>query len=313
MKKATLIFLSGITFVCSCRQQDQAKKYLLIPVAEKQAEAVQKHKYYYTIKNTTSFTASGGNVDIEGENTAETGIISEILPPDSAGNKRIKYSFDKLHAETAKNDEKEIYDADNAAESGETMDKVFNSIKGSSILITMDAKGNVINTTGSKEITDKVLAGLTTYDAAEKSIIAERLKKIAGDDFLKENFEQMYKLLPDTAVHAGSTWTAATEVPGEVTLKSLTTYTLEDIDGSIADISFKADIKSGEQATLSIMGSNINAAISGTQKGNMQVDVKQGRIVSAASKINIAGNVSGAMKNIPVKIAITRTMKSKEL
>ena len=319
METTIKIFISlSLLMMFSCKAgQEIINKYNLKPLNNTEVkltnQAALVHKYYYTINNSTSFTTEGADKKISNSKSSETSLIYQILPLDSLGNKNIQFTFDKIHAETKKDDEENVYDADNAAQTQDRMDLLFAAIKGSIIKAKFDAKGNFISSTGIQEINAKVLAGLSTFDESEKKLVTDRLASLAGDEFAKQNFGQLNKLLPDTAVYIGSSWTIAEEIPGEISFKSNTEFVLSEVEGDLVTIKFSSVIKKGDQIGMNIGGDNIQTNLSGKQTGSMQINLKTNMLMFYETKVKIEGEIVGQRNSAPITIVIEKKIKGKEM
>lgn len=308
----------SLLVIISCKAgQEITNKYNLKPLSNTELklsnEAAMVRKYYYTITNSTLFTTEGAEKKISNSKSSETSLIYKILPLDSMGNKNIQFTFDKIHAETKKDDEENIYDADNAAQTQDRMDLLFAAIKGSVIKARFDGKGNFISSTGTQEINAKVLAGLTTFDESEKKFVTDRLASLAGDEFAKQNFGQLNKLLPDTAVYVGSSWTVAEEIPGEISFKSNTEFVLSEVEGDLVTIKFSSIIKNGDKNSNNIGGDYVHTDISGKQNGSMTLNLKTNMLMDYETLVKLEGEVVGLRNNAPITIVIEKKIRAKKL
>ncbi len=99
--------------------------------------------------------------------------------------------------------------------------------------------------------------------------------------------------LPEQPVSPGDSWTADMDfgapggMGGQMSMNMSATYTLENVDGGLATISFDGPITmSGNQG-----GMGMEAA--GTMAGTMVFDVERSRIVSMDTQVDMNMNASG--------------------
>jgi Family of unknown function (DUF6263) len=127
-------------------------------------------KYNYTIITETSTMLEVEDKKIKTGNRSEIGLIYEVLR-DSANNPLIRITYSKLYMVLQKTDEEDqVIDADNAVTSNDEVEKLLNTIKGSSITLTINTKGDIVKVSGSKEISDKIMAGMKADDLKTKQL-----------------------------------------------------------------------------------------------------------------------------------------------
>jgi hypothetical protein len=114
----------------------------------------------------------------------------------------------------------------------------------------------------------------------------------------------------DLPAHAkvGDSWMETNSGEG---MSKTTNYTIKNITGNIATISFTtADSVS---TTMDQSGMQIATKTTGTSEGEEKVDIKTGVIQSATSKGDASGNVSAMGQDFPMSVKINSSTTVKEL
>ena len=305
-----LILLIGLTlWGCNSKTGDN-KHSLKVNVL---FHPVQGAKFYYTVTNEMNTELKVNAQKINISKKAEIGMIYEMLK-DSAGNRELKVTYDKFHIVTKDKDgNTETWDAEKAEESEEQMDKVLNYIKGNSLLITVSPKGDVLNVTGTQQINDKIMSGLSTYSAGDRAKIQAQLSQLIGETFVKNNLQASFKLFPDSAIAVGSNWTRKAQPTGELTFDADNKFTLEGIADDVASVSAKAIIKNVHSSGADMFGTGAQVDISGEQTGNFETNVKTGMLLSGKTETTLDGVVNVMNHSVPISIKTNKKISAKKM
>lgn len=267
-------------------------------------------KYYFNINTETVSKVSVNGKDVETNNKSEAGLIYEVVnsTPDSI---QIKLTYDQMKfALKNKAGEKEI-DAANAGHSFDDLEKQLAAVKGASMNITLNKKGDILQVTGGNEIIDKLMAATNTRDKAIQVRSREGLNKLIGDDFVRNNLARPFKLFPDTTVSVGDTWKMKNMLPSEIKTDALTTCTLDDIAGNLAKVDAVSEINTNDKTT--VMGSEVAANTKGTQEGHFETDITTGLMMNGTSITSMEGSFQLMGRVIPLDLKITKTITGKKI
>lgn len=267
-------------------------------------------KYYFNINTETVSKVSAMGKDVETNNQSEVGLIYEVVnsTPDSI---QIKITYDQLKFSLkSKEGEKEI-DAANSGHSFDNMEKQLAAVKGSSLNVTLNKKGEVLQVSGGNEITDKLIATLNATNPASQARVREQFNKFLGEDFVKNNLASQFKLFPDSAVAVGNTWKQENTLSMEIGAKASSTFTFDDLDGNIASVKSTAVINTDNKTT--IMGNEVEANMKGSQEGQFETDTATGLLMKSETTTAIDGSMQMMGKDIPLSIKITKHIKGKKL
>ncbi len=271
-------------------------------------------KCYYNINNETDTYYETIEKEIENENNSEIGILSEIEPSDSTGNVSIKITFDKFRIKTKNQDNETQIDAGNTANSFDPVERFIGNIKGSSIIVTANKKGEVSSDKGIKVFTDSLLSKMAFTDENSKQQLKEQVSKLMEESLIKNNITQTFNLFPDTAIYEGDTWTKKEVTKSaDFVLNAVTKYTLLSVDHGLAKIETKSEVSSTGNIEVNAIGSNPSANLKGTQKGKLEIDIKTGLLLNSLSLTNISGEMQVMGRTVPIKIKIERKVKGKRL
>lgn len=267
-------------------------------------------KYYFNINTETESKVSAMGRDVETNNKSEVGLIYEVVSstPDSI---QIKITYDQLKFSLkTKEGEKEI-DAANSGHSFDNLEKQLAAVKGSSLNVTLNKKGEVLLISGGNEITDKLIATLNATNPASQARVREQFNKFLGEDFVENNLASQFKLFPDTAVAVGNTWKQENALSTEIGTKASSTFSFDDLDGNIAAVKSTAVINTNNKTT--IMGNEVEANIQGNQEGQFETDTATGLLMKSETTTAIDGTMQMMGKDIPLSIKITKHIDGKKL
>lgn len=106
----------------------------------------------------------------------------------------------------------------------------------------------------------------------------------------------------------GTTWTDSTSGEGN---SRTTTYTIKEINGNIATITFTGNLST--QNTIEQAGMELKQKTTGTYSGEELVDIKTGVIQSNSSTTNASGSVTAMGQDLPITTKVTSTTAVKLL
>ena len=298
-----------VTFLFSCkntgRHSQSGKKYQF------GLHLTTGAKYYFNINGETVSKVSVRDKEVESTNQTDVGLIYEVVSS-TADSIQIKLTYDQLHFKLKNKDgEKEI----DAANSGHTLDNLENqlaAIKGSTMNITLNKRGEILNITGGKEIADKLLATMNVQDATSQAQIRGQFSKFIGDDFVKDNLASQFKLFPDSAVAVGDTWQMKSMLPAGIQGDAETKYTFDDLSDKQATIVSVSEINNPD-GKMSLMGTDVTMNTTGKQEGHFETDVTTGLLMNSQSTTTMEGNFQVMGKEIPVSIKVTRHITGKKM
>ena len=156
------------------------------------------------------------------------------------------------------------------------------------------------------------MSGINATDPYSKNILQTRMEKMIGEEFIKKNLAQLFRIFPDSAVHVGDNWELESKQGGDFGLNIKTDYILKEIDNGIATIESKASLVS-DSSENTFMGSGATAELKGEQRGEYQMDITTGMIVSSNINAELEGTVQAMGREIPVTMKMKAKMKGKKV
>jgi hypothetical protein len=263
-------------------------------------------KYNYTIITETNTQLEVEDKKVKTGNQSEIGLIYEVLR-DSANNPLIRITYNKLHIVLQKTDEEDqVIDADNAITSNDDVEKLLNTIKGSSITLTLNTKGDIVKVSGSKEISDKIMANMKMDDLKTKQLAQNLINKLTGEGFIQNNLKEGFRLFPDTAVYVGDSWNRTGVQNGEISFEATSTYTLAALTDKIATIEVAGQISSIKNATTKVMGQDVTTDLTGEQTSTFKTDTKTGMLLYGKTNTSIKGTIAVVGREVPVTIKMKK-------
>ena len=274
---------------------------------------VKGDKYLYTLKAGIATNLEINDKEIETNNESEIGLIYEVVK-DSANTFLLKITYNKLHLKLHKTDtDDQEFDADNAAETQDQMDKLLSDIKGSSIMILVNDKGDVLSAAGGQEIMDKIMKPMAMESLETKKKVGGFVDKLTGENFIQENMKEGFKVFPVGGVSEGDSWNNRTTQSAEMKFDVNSKYTFSSLDDGIALIDVEGIIDNIKDQKTKFMGYDVTTSLSGTQSGQFKLDISSGLIIYSKTSTSINGNLQLFGKDVPVKIKVKKESKAKKM
>jgi hypothetical protein len=148
-------------------------------------------------------------------------------------------------------------------------------------------------------------SGKVTFDEKDTA-----MSEIAKQLHLTQNAfgtQLAFLPLPEKA-KVGATWTDKTDNEG---ISKTTNYTIQNITGNIATVSFES--VDSVATSMEQNGMEISVKTSGKSSGEEKVDLKTGVIQSSTTKADATGTVSAMGQEFPMSTKITSTTTVTEL
>lgn len=268
-------------------------------------------KYYIASSNFTATVISVNGKDLKNENKLFAGLIYEVVK-DSAQLFTIKITYDSLHSYIKNNGEENEIDAANVVTTLNPVEKLLGVIKGKTVFININSKGQVVAVNGVKELTAMVVAGIGSNDANTNKQVQEQLNKILGEDVVRANVASVAALFPDSAVYAGDSWIKSSNETNVLGLKVLTNYTLDKMDDDIAVVKGTSEVNVSD-TTVSLMGYDVSVNLKGEGDKNFSLNTSTGVLVNSAENTSINGTVELMGKQVPLTIRSKREVSVRKL
>ncbi|MOA09707.1 hypothetical protein D3C78_1295590 [compost metagenome] len=123
--------------------------------------------------------------------------------------------------------------------------------------------------------------------------------------------EAALKIYPEKPIKQGESWVVETELKNILPLKMKTTYTLKEVKENKAFVGVVGTISA--VGPVEVMGFTMQTNLSGTNNGDMIIDIKSGLALNSDMKINIGGTMSAMGQDIKMKIDGQNKIAGKEL
>lgn len=301
------VFLIHSLFFFSCKQQNHSATE---PKYRFSLHLKPGLKYYYTITNETATKLEANDNKIENTNNSTVGFIYETIK-DTAGGFVLKITYDSVHIITKKGDAVTEVDAANAKNSIDPLEKMLGSLKGNSLFVTINNKGEVTSVNGYKEITDKLMSFIDVSNEAEKNTVTSQISGMLGEGFVKNNLQGL-DIFPDSDLYVDDSWTKQQTQSGALKLNLTTAYTLQSVKDSIAEIKSSSEVNNNNTKT-DMMGANAVVNFKGSEKGSFKTDLRTGMLLNQQSTVSVKGTVELNGTNLPVDIEMTKEVTARKI
>ena len=256
----------------------------------------------YRITQTTATTLSGfpgaaSDVTLNQRLNQAFSLTVEDLTADGAVS--LSQVFESMRMEVDTPAGKVVIDsgspAPNAAPPEQLAQKIFASMIGAPVKLTLTPSGRVLKVEGFDRLIDKMSAVLPADAAAGAAL--RQLKASLGDAPMSAMFSQGFPELPPRPLKPGDTWTATAAVPNPVfgSINTSTDWTFGAMDGRTARISSKMKMErdpKAEAPSAPLMGLKPEMGTS-TGQGEMVFDTQGGRLRTATVDLVMPMSMSG--------------------
>lgn len=261
-------------------------------------------RYYYAVSSETKTDFEVNNQDVENLNRSQAGLSYEVLK-DTAGGFLLKMTYDRLHVFLKTMGSEKEMDADGGLNSIDPVEKMMARLKGTSLLIVVNSGGHVVSVNGYQELSDKIMSGVAIPTEQDRKKMQAELSQMFGDGFVKNNMEQGFSLLPDTAVYVGDSWTKKLSPVNVVQLTMQSKYTLAAVDNNVAEIDAGSDI-TDKDSNVDMMGYKVDVDLKGHETGTYQQDMLTGLLRKGSSSLSLKGSLQMMAKEVPLTIKVKK-------
>jgi hypothetical protein len=313
IKNKQLAIVASFIFILlaySCKQNDGGVKSTRLNYYNLTMNISSDAKHYCTLESETQTMVEYNNNKAETNNTSEIGLICE-MSTDSANQHVLKITYDKIRIVLRDKDGEQVLNTTNT-NSLDPVERLLRGIIGASLSVYLDSTGDILDIKGSKEISDKILAAMAAQDEDTKRFVHEQIPKLAGESFVKNNLQQVFKLFPDSTVKVGDTWSRTLSQSQDIKFDANTTYTLSSVDDGIAEIESESEI-GNIKSTNAIMGHEVSSNLTGRQTGNFKADISTGMLLRGESNTSIEGTMQVMGREVPISIKMKKQITSRKI
>ena len=276
MKRIKIILPAALFFV-TASTIGQTKSKLKLPENKK-----------YQVVNTLQ---SNSTTNIQGQSMESAVNVSSTYDIEVKGKSGSEYNLSstisKLTTNMTMMGQEIKFDSENKEDMEGPFGSALKDFIGKPKDMKMDASGNV------------------TFDEKDTA-----MSEIAKQLHLTQNAfgtQLAFLALPEKA-KVGATWTDKTDNDG---ISKTTNYTIQNITGNIATVSF--DSVDSVATSMEQNGMEISVKTSGKSSGEEKVDLKTGVIQSSTTKADATGTVSAMGQEFPMSTKITSNTTVTEL
>lgn len=306
-----LVFFCIVLFLhCGNNKQNPGNKELVVAYVSN----LGKGQFLYSIKNSITTTFEVNDKEYSTSNSANLDF-NYTLQKDSAGNNQLTITYDQINVSLKDKDNNLTELSSTKADySTDPVERILGTIKGGSLLITMDSSRNIKHITGIKELSDKVLKSLPSQDAFVQDKVKNLVLKLIGEEFVRNNLQQTFQLLPDSAIKVGQTWNRTIKAPGDINMDAESIYKLQDIQNGIAQVKANSHFKGEERNTIMVMGRPaVLENLKGDQEEKFSIDLETGMLTKSTSSTHISGSILVLTNQVPLTITSTKEITGKKI
>ena len=175
--------------------------------------------------------------------------------------------------------------------------KILKSIVGKSYTATLNEKGEIQAITG-----NEALSKIAADD--------ESLKQVVSKNAIEESIKSSFDYIPGKEVSVGDSWVTNSTMNNMVKINYKTVYKLIAVDGDMATINFDAAVATDGDVPFESQGMTMDMNISGTSKGVLKINIKDGMPAETTSVTDLKGVVKVTGMEIPLELKTDVSQKT---
>ncbi|HWB27829.1 MAG TPA: DUF6263 family protein [Chitinophagaceae bacterium] len=305
MKIKTLLVVAGIA-------------YFILPGCKGSGDAIdfkfnvpKGTKFSYTVGMNMGMDQAVMGQSMKVASKITIAYLFEVLDDSAGGWKKIRTTISRFGMQMNANGMEMNFDTDTPSEDTTgpmaQVGKIFGALKGGQFVFTMNGDGKIGEITGIREMTDKIIAGMTSVDT---SVARTSLDKAFNEENFKQNLQQSFAMYPGKPVKPGDSWSKSIEMNSNgMPMKLDNTYTLKSVEGD----SIKVDVVSKITAGGSAMMQGMNLDITGDMKGINTFDKATGMPTSGDDNMKMDMKMKMQGQEVPMKMDIKVEITGKKL
>lgn len=198
------------------------------------------------------------------------------------------------------------YDSSEPSSEDSPTAMVFDALMGRGFSVKMASDGSIVEFEGVDEMLSGMLDDLGVTDPAMREQAEQQLQAQYSDEALMEQLGNMTIAFPKEPIEIGDTWSSVVVSAGQFPLFIESTYTLREVEGTIATLGIHSTISSDPEADPTDMGMfGAEYDLEGEQDAVTQVDIETGWTVSSVITQSISGEMVLTMESEAITVPMT--------
>lgn len=200
--------------------------------------------------------------------------------------KDIDVVYDRIFMKSSSQGNTLTMDSDDA---DTTKQNPFRGIKGAAFRMVMLPDGTIKSISGIDGMINNMVLRMSK-DSVAMINLKQSLVKQFNAEGMKQTMESSLKIYPEKPVKIGDSWTVDTKIQLTMPIETKTTYTLKAVKDGIAYLNISGELIS--KGDFENMGSSMRTDLSGTNSGNVELEMQSGLILNSHLRIDLSGTIS---------------------
>ncbi|WP_443937026.1 DUF6263 family protein [Pedobacter sp. MW01-1-1] len=298
IKRTAILYIGLLSLVFSTSAQAQ-KAYVL-----KQSFPVGK-KYDYNFTSSQIIKQKYGDKEVNITQTIGTDYTFEVQGLQQ-NDKNIKVYYNRLTMKSSTGGNSLTLDSEDKTMASNP----FAGMKGASFNMLISSNGDVKAVTGLDKMIDDIVRKSTT-DTAKQAQMRGVLGKQFSEKGMKESMQASLKIYPQHAVKVGDSWTIDSEIQLTMPIGMKTVYKLIGVKDEVATVLIRGTMVA--KGNFDLMGSTLETDLSGTNDGDVQIDLKTGMLIRSSIRLELFGTLKAADQVINFDMEGMNTVTGKEI
>jgi len=253
------------------------------------------------------------------EQTMGFGTTFKVTDVDADGALTVEVKYDSVLFKQESAMASVEYDSTDPPDDIPMQAAAFAALVGRGFTMKLSPTAQILEIKGVDKMIDEIMESMDVPEGVPVEQVKNDLKRQFGDEGLKQQMQQMFRMLPDKPVGVGDSWDDEVTVGGMMPVITKSKYTVKAIENGAATIEVETTIAPDEKAKPVEMGNSTMAMkMTGNQKGTTQVDLKTGFPLKISMDQKVTGTITitsdelpGGEMEIPMTIESTIAVEGK--
>ncbi len=313
--KFCLLLLTCLAFV-SCKLPSQKGSDDRIYDPEKvytlRLNPPDSASYTYEVSNHSETVMDAGGNDIT--NTSKTdALIRYDLFRDSSGYFRFTMKFERIGLYSKSGEQETEAQVSNGTIPFSPEEQILAALRDGKITGLLSSAGEIKEVRGYEAMTEKIQSQLREDDHTGRAIIKERWEKMAGNNLIRQNLSQLFRLFPDSAVRLGDTWKISNKQVSEFSVNMTNEFTLKTINENFAIITASGKVTNDHTTEMLPVYGHVTTSFQGGQESRFEMEARTGMLLNSEIKSDVKGTVRVMGREVPVQIKTRIKIQGKRL
>lgn len=230
--------------------------------------------------------------EMDQDQTTQFGFTQTMGEPKADGTITIGVVYDWVSTDVgvAALEERVTFDSRDDDGEATALTAGMRALVGKGFSLEVTAQGEILAVGGVAEMFDAMFAELDQDE--DVAVVRDALKKMLGDDALKDSMQPFLSIYPDRDVAVGDTWRRRHQVSGGFPHVQDNVYELLERSQGSCQVRLESRLSTPKDAAPMDMGMiKIRLSLAGTQEGTLKLDESTGLVLESQLESDFSGTM----------------------